>query len=486
MTTTNWSVVTTSSPSITLPSQDDGTYEIEVTAIDPFGNRSSVTTAEQKVSANAVGRRIEGDNVEPLNPIVINRLGVDRLIATWLPAETPRLNVSIRHSPVKSAAWGSSNPLLGEKTWTSASASAELPLLQGTYLFRHLAPNGEPSQRIQRHWITDPGDPFQQVSAVAAESFPFGGAKENCMNDSLQSGLTLFRLRWDDLSDLNTLLDPIDSYGNRVAASYKFWDDLPSDLSGLTQPIDDYGRDDRLGTYYFANRIELSDDQVVFLQRQIVSKCIYRATRWDDFVGLVDEIPSMESPPEAGYVQMEFRANASNQWGEWQPLARAQTYGKIFEFRAQIFGGDINQDVVISSLKATAYTSAVPAGLLTHGEEQSTLSVVVVPGATATGSVVLPQRCILLSLASNSAAWLRLYSSTAAMAADASRPVTTPPTKASGVIADPVFVAAETMQLEPVLQALNRETPRTTSYPFRITNNGTGSSVQIIVTHYQL
>ena len=113
MTTTNWSVVTTSSPSITLPSQDDGTYEIEVTAIDPFGNRSSVTTAEQKVSANAVGRRIEGDNVEPLNPIVINRLGVDRLIATWLPAETPRLNVSIRHSPVKSAAWGSSNPLLG-------------------------------------------------------------------------------------------------------------------------------------------------------------------------------------------------------------------------------------------------------------------------------------------------------------------------------------------------------------------------------------
>lgn len=480
----NWTVFTTPTPSVTLPAQGDGTYQLQVVAIDAFGNRSEVVSGERNVDTGAVGSVLEGESVEPVGSVGVNRLGNGRLLATWSPPQTRGLLVAVRHSSRRDATWGTSNPFFAERMWVSSDGSAELPLLGGTFLFRHVAPNGEMS-RVSRQWVVDDGNPLMEIGSTVLENFEFAGEKSNCMNDPLELGLSLTRLRWDDLpSPLASLANPIDTYGARTVDD-RLWDDLPEDLSSLTAPIDTYGVDARQGIYTFSQEVAFANAKTVEIQREISSRCIYREKLWDQFQGLVDDIPSMESPAEAGYVLLEFRSrpSAADSWSEWQPLTRSEAYGQAFQFRAQIFSGDINQDVVISSLAAILY---VQRANLLPAEEQTTISLTVAPGATATGTITLPMRCILLTIATNAALWLRIYNSQAALAQDSARVISSPPELAAGVIADPVFAAPGTMQLEPVLNALNRETPRSNNFPYRITNNSLLTNLQVVVTHYPI
>lgn len=103
--------------------------------------------------------------------------------------------------------------------------------------------------------------------------------------------------------------------------------------------------------------------------------------------------------------------------------------------------------------------------------------------ATATGTVLLPKGCIIISVEVNKPGWFRLYNSNAAMTADATRLQNVPPRTAAGVIVDPVFLTAETIDFEPVALAINRETPVTTTYPYKITNQGASGSYTITITH---
>lgn len=103
--------------------------------------------------------------------------------------------------------------------------------------------------------------------------------------------------------------------------------------------------------------------------------------------------------------------------------------------------------------------------------------------ATATGTVLLPKGCIIISIEVSKAGWFRLYNSNAAMTADAARLQNVPPQTAAGVIVDPVFLTAETINFEPVALAINREAPATTTYPYRITNQGASGSYTITITH---
>lgn len=107
-------------------------------------------------------------------------------------------------------------------------------------------------------------------------------------------------------------------------------------------------------------------------------------------------------------------------------------------------------------------------------------------GETVTGAISLPRACHILSILSSRPAWVRIYNSNAAAAADAARPRGTPPGLGAGVIADPVLPAEQSVNLEPVLCAVNRETTPTNSYPVRATNDGVSGDIVLAMSYLLL
>lgn len=100
-------------------------------------------------------------------------------------------------------------------------------------------------------------------------------------------------------------------------------------------------------------------------------------------------------------------------------------------------------------------------------------------GQTVTGYFDLPRRSLLLAFSTDRPGWLRLYASDAAAAADAARARATVPPLAAGVIADPVFVGAETMDLQPKLWAVSSDGGR--RFPYRFTCDGGSGSATIVI-----
>jgi hypothetical protein len=107
-------------------------------------------------------------------------------------------------------------------------------------------------------------------------------------------------------------------------------------------------------------------------------------------------------------------------------------------------------------------------------------------GATATGNVTLPKSCVVLGIEQNRAGWVRLYSSVSASAGDASRTRGGIPTPGAGVAVDVILLAAAIQTLEPKPLLVNAETPTTTSYPVRATNDGTTGNFIVTVHYLQL
>ena len=107
--------------------------------------------------------------------------------------------------------------------------------------------------------------------------------------------------------------------------------------------------------------------------------------------------------------------------------------------------------------------------------------------ATATGTVTLPRFAALLQARTSHPGWYRLYGSAAALAADAARLRAQQRPTANGVYLDPVWVAAdETMRFSPIENARNEESPATTTYQWRFTNDGTSGQVVIVLQYYPL
>ncbi len=106
--------------------------------------------------------------------------------------------------------------------------------------------------------------------------------------------------------------------------------------------------------------------------------------------------------------------------------------------------------------------------------------------ATATGTITLPKGCVLLSIQVSRACWLRIYNRDAALTADASRVRTDDPPPARGVITEIIATGASTTVLAPTVNANNMEATPTTSYPYRVTNDGASGTITITVNYLSL
>lgn len=115
------------------------------------------------------------------------------------------------------------------------------------------------------------------------------------------------------------------------------------------------------------------------------------------------------------------------------------------------------------------------------GVETATVTVSANPYATVTADVTLNPMVMITKVTSSVSAWTRMYHSAAARTADASRTVNTDPLSSAGVVFEVLTTTAnETVTLNPIPSAINQESPRTSVFPLRVTNNhGSATSVQL-------
>jgi hypothetical protein len=127
---------------------------------------------------------------------------------------------------------------------------------------------------------------------------------------------------------------------------------------------------------------------------------------------------------------------------------------------------------------------------LTYGSRTtiSTTTASLAVGVAATANLSISKAYILMGIQVSAGAWVSVYSSAAAMAADASRTITTDPTPGSGVLAEAITTTATTTYFTPAIFAWNNDTPTPgTSGYLRITNNGASTTaITVTLTYLRL
>jgi hypothetical protein len=372
--TSNWQIYRTTTPSIVLPGVADGKYEIQVVAIDAFGNRSDpFVPPTQEVDRSATGVIGIDGSVERVMDAAVVALGEWVVQASWAQVDNDSLSVAIRHSPdLSGATWSTSNPLVkGEAP--NAEGQMLLPALTGTYLFRHQNGSGAVSATTSVVFHA-PKTAMEVVATIDEAATGFTGVKRNCAFDASIQALRLNDEYWDDLAlddDFDALPGPIDEYG-APRVDTRTWDELAEDgnFDGLPGPIDDYGFDSRQAIYYFANNFDAGAVKDLQLSRIIRSRSRLVASTWDALVGPVDEILSIDNETaESGIVRLEYQdshdalsSGLAGSWSGWKPLTRSIVRARSVRFRALLSVADINQDVVVSSLAVEVALAATSAG----------------------------------------------------------------------------------------------------------------------------
>lgn len=108
-------------------------------------------------------------------------------------------------------------------------------------------------------------------------------------------------------------------------------------------------------------------------------------------------------------------------------------------------------------------------------------------GASANLDITGFKGYALLSIQTDKAAWVRIYSNGASRTADASRVESSDPAPDAGVIAEVITTGAETVLVSPGAMGFNMESTPTTNIPCRVTNkSGSAGTVQVTLTVIQL
>ena len=110
----------------------------------------------------------------------------------------------------------------------------------------------------------------------------------------------------------------------------------------------------------------------------------------------------------------------------------------------------------------------------------------VAAGGVATDTIELFRGAVLYSVEVDKACWLRLYNNASNATADAGRNRTTDPDPASGVIFEIITTGADTIVFTPNPLALNAESPASSTYTLRVTNDAGTADVAVDITYVTL
>jgi len=149
-----------------------------------------------------------------------------------------------------------------------------------------------------------------------------------------------------------------------------------------------------------------------------------------------------------------------------------------------ISDGSANQ--VLTTDGDGAFSFANVTGLKARGELAGTTSSLADDGS-ANLDITGHKGYALLAIEVDRAAWVRVYTHSAARSADASRAQTEDPASDAGVIAEVITTGASTVQIAPGAIGYSFEGTPSTTIPCRVTNlSGAASTVEVTLTAIQL
>jgi hypothetical protein len=131
-------------------------------------------------------------------------------------------------------------------------------------------------------------------------------------------------------------------------------------------------------------------------------------------------------------------------------------------------------------VNGTDNTSGGGGGLVSRSSANVT-TITLTAGASTSTNITGFKGYALLSIQTSAAAWVTVYSSTAARTADLTRTITSDPTPGSGVIAEVITTSGTTQYFSPALIGYSSESSPSTTIPIKVYNNG-ASSAAITVT----
>jgi len=145
----------------------------------------------------------------------------------------------------------------------------------------------------------------------------------------------------------------------------------------------------------------------------------------------------------------------------------------------------------VGSLGPVGYTGSPGTGGggvgLTSRQTLSGVTGSLANSATGTFTINGYKSYALLKVQTSAAAWVRIYSSLAAQASDASRTSFTEPLPGSGVIAEIITTAAATQLITPAAIGFNDDSPAASTIYLRVTNqSGSTAAITVTLTTLQL
>ena len=416
----NWEVYRRTTPSIVLPAVANGAYEIQVVAIDAFGNRSDAYVAPiQEVDRSGSGATGSGGTIERVSDAAVVAYGEWVAQASWAQIDNDALSVAIRHSPdISGATWSTSNPLI-KGVVANSEGQMLLPALSGTYLFRHQNDGGAVSETTSVAFQV-PKTSAEIIATIDEAATGFTGEKRNCAFDIAVGALRLNDTYWDDLAldgNFDALPGPIDDYG-APRIDLQTWDELAEDgdFDTLPGPIDSYGFDSREATYNFAGTFDAGSIKDLQLSRIVRSRSRLVASTWDALLGPFDEILSVdEENAESGVVRVEYQdsmdaisAGYAGSWSAWKPLTRSIVRARSLKFRALLSVADINQDIVVSSLSVEV---AVAASSGNQAVQNTYTTAALAQNESADFALELGKLSMLKAIQISEPSWVRFYRS---------------------------------------------------------------------------
>jgi hypothetical protein len=358
----NWITLRTDNPSLTVSSVSSGNYEVQVVAIDAFGNRSAPINSNQTVNRSNSGA-VDGENetIESVEDASIVALNSSLALLTWSLPLASGLSVAIRHSPDSSGGqWGSANPL--SPNYPAASSGQVLiPALTGTYLLRFVNDYGLLSGVTTSLAFTSPlaGTTLLTIDESIGG---FAGQKLNCIYDATLGGLRFNSTYFDDLGAIDSLSQLIDTYG-AISTEGDSFDTLATDgnFDSVSTLIDSYGEDGTIAYYTFSSGYDAQVVSSLELRRLVRSFSRVSVSQWDSRSGLIDDWLYFDEDGSGagnGEVSIEFRSStepllSALTWTPWTPLVSCVASGRSFQFRAKLIIDDENQDVIATTLGAT-------------------------------------------------------------------------------------------------------------------------------------
>lgn len=324
-----------------------GTYDIEVYALNGSllpGNASLLTfEAAGKTAAPAA---VTGVSFIPIS--------ADRGTVSW--TQSTELDVTlggrviIRHNvALTGAEWDESNNIIDPVD--GADISAEVPLLEGTYLLKFEDDLGNRSFNATTVRVDLP-EPLPRLGVFTfnedTTTPPFDGNSTDMVYNSDLDGLIL--ASGVDIDDMA----------------------LDGDFDALAS-IDSVGGVVDVGEYEFGSSFDMLGKYDIIASRRFVTRPYLPSALWDDKTAdidtwsLIDE-DNLDKVNAALYVRTtDDDPSGTPTWGDWRQFVTGLIQGRGFQFKVRATSSDPDVNIIIDELGASLE-------LTTHTEQSSTIA----------------------------------------------------------------------------------------------------------------